>query len=44
MMQKIGVGILVVAIAVGAVGLTVYKFQDCRSVGHSVLYCVLDLN
>lgn len=27
----------------GLAFVTVYKFKDCKKVGHSTLYCILDL-
>jgi hypothetical protein len=38
----IGVGLLL-AFLVLATWWQVYKFYDCRNVGHSMLYCILSI-
>lgn len=32
-------------VAIGAIiATTVYKFNDCKKVGHSTLYCLMDVS
>ena len=38
--MKIGVLVLIVALLGVAIWWEVYKYQDCKMVGHSTLYCI----
>ena len=39
-----GLGILIIILLLGGALLCwpIYKYKDCKRVGHSTLYCVLD--
>lgn len=39
-------GTLLFIAAVLALGISIatYKFRDCKKVGHTTLYCILDMN
>lgn len=39
-----GTLLLVAAILALGLGTTVYKFRDCKKVGHTTLYCILDMD
>lgn len=43
-LKTIAINVGVALFIAGSVYLTViYKFQDCRKVGHSIMYCLLDV-
>lgn len=42
-MKTIWLGLFVVAIVGLAIWWPLYKFHDCKRVGHSALYCVMDV-
>jgi len=46
-MKDFGLVAIIVLIFVGLIGLgiwwDVYKYGDCRKVGHSKLYCIMDI-
>jgi hypothetical protein len=42
-LEIVAMGMAFIAVVSVMIWLTVYKWQDCRKVGHSVLYCVMDV-
>lgn len=42
--EKIGAGLVILAMLAIVIGLSAYKFNDCKKVGHSTFYCMLDLS
>lgn len=38
----LGILVIIAAVVIGPVWWRVYRYNDCRRVGHSRLYCVLD--
>lgn len=43
-LEAAGFGLVIVAVLAIVIGLSAYKFNDCKRVGHSTLYCILDLS
>lgn len=39
----LGAIILIIALATFSIWWTVYKYQDCKRVGHTKTYCILDI-
>lgn len=43
-LKFIGGVILAIIILIAAIYFIHYKFTDCKKVGHTTLYCLMDLN
>lgn len=43
-LEKMIMPTFIIALLVMSVGFSIYKFNDCKRVGHSTLYCILDLS
>lgn len=39
----IACALVAVAILSAVFGVSIYKFKDCRKVGHTFMYCILEL-
>ena len=44
MLKNIGILLALALILPFAIWLAIYKYSDCRKVGHTVLYCIMDLS
>lgn len=47
MIKKLGnaiiIGLAIIGIIVSVWWLSTYKFKDCKKVGHSTFYCIMDM-